>query len=180
MTRNHLLAASFAALAFASPAAAQTAAYEVGTGKAVLLTPFNLLNVQDLDFGSYVLPTGVGGTVALSPLDGSITSPVLISMPSSAPVRGQFLFAGTANQPVTVTISSFSGWMCAGGSGCTSGLATTLALDGVERPAENGVYDYVLDGNGLVAINVGGSVAVPVGTADGDYGENYEVSLSYE
>lgn len=182
MTRKLYLAAAAATFLIAAPASAQssTRATGIANGKAVLLTPFTLLKEENLEFGSYVLPVGQSGSVTLDPVTGGITPTTVIPIPSSAPQRGKMDFAGTPNAPVTVEVTTFSGFLCAAQAGCTGGLPTSLTLDGAERTLQPGVYDYTLPADGVLSFFVGGTVDIPASTADGTYGDTFTVTLTYQ
>ena len=187
MTRTQVLIAASTAFDFAAPASAQfvtppvsSQGVAVGNSKAVLLTPFTLLKEENLNFGSYVLPIGQSGSVTLDPVSGGISPTVVIPIPSSAPQRGKMDFAGTPNAPVTVQVTSFSGFLCAAQAGCSGGLPTSLTLDGVERTLQPGVYDYTLPSDGVLSFYIGGTVDIPASTADGTYGETFDVTLTYQ
>ncbi|MEQ7873583.1 DUF4402 domain-containing protein [Sphingomonas sp. ASV193] len=189
---TRMLSAAIAALVIASPAVAQSfptptngpsgptanRVAAIGNGKAVILTPFQLLQEQALNFGSYVLPTGQSGSVSLDPVTGAVTPTTVVPIPSNAPLRGKMDFAGTANQPVTVQVTSFSGFLCAAQSSCSSGLPTTLTLDGVQQ-GTTGIYNYTVPASGVLSFYIGGTVGIPAATASGTYGESFQVTLSY-
>lgn len=182
MTRTHTLSVALAAIAFTSPALAApsaTADTAAGTGKTVILSPLNFINDTDINFGEVVLPAGTAGTITIDP-DPSVTSFVsttgVAMLPNSAPTRGLMIGAGSAGVDVTVQ-TVFPTALYLGGVSTAPALPVALNLDA--SPTAPNTYTYTIDSTQAFQVHVGGTVGLPIGTADGAYSNTYTVTATY-
>ena len=182
MTRTLTLATAVAALFVATPALAAPASTQVnanGSGKTVILSPLNFVKDTDLNFGSVVLPVGNAGTITVNPdptATSFVTSTGVTQLPNSNPTRGLFVGAGSAGVPVVVQ-TTFPSQLYLGGNPAAASLPLSLKLD--HAPVAGNVYSYTIDPGQAFMVYVGGTVGLPVGTADGAYSNTYTVTATY-
>ncbi len=179
---NHLLkcaALTAAALCCAPAVAAEgNPATEAGDSKVIILGPLSFLTIEDLDFGSVIVPASGNGLVTIDPLSGAAVYGNIdyVSGVSNAPQRGRFIGSGSANQVVhvTTTLPTILEKPPGGPS-----VPVSLKLD--RAPDGSGVYVYNVDPVSLTfEIGVGGTLTVPTGTEPSDYSAMFDVTATYQ
>lgn len=167
--KPRLLSVALLASAFLAPASSMAAPVAAPTqpqGKAALLRPLTLLKIDDLEFGRLAVTSG--GTATISPTTGLLTATAgLTALPGgSHPAR--FRGAGTRLALVWIRVP---GSVAIG----RSGGPETLTVD-----------QFTLDGPAIRVIGptpfdfvVGARLTVPVGTMDGSYSGQMNVTVEY-
>lgn len=175
------LSAALAAAAFtAAPAAAADGnpATEVGEGKVIVLSPLSFITIEDLDFGSVIVPASGNGLATLDPLSGAASYSNLdyVAGAANAPKRGRFIGSGSANQVVHITTTLPTTLEKSPGG---PSVPVSLRLD--RSPDGSGVYVYTVDPLSLTfEIGVGGTLTVPTGTEPGNYSAMFDVTATYQ
>ncbi|MEO7503864.1 MAG: DUF4402 domain-containing protein [Sphingomicrobium sp.] len=181
MIRFHTLAA-LAAIAIASPAFAApspTLDSSAGAGKTVILSPLNFINDTDINFGEVVLPVGVAGSVTIDPdptVVGFMTATGVQPLPTSVPTRGLMIGAGSAGMDVTVQ-TSFPTALYLGGNPLAASLPVALNVNATAVSPDT--YTYTIDSGQAFQVFIGGTVGIPVNTADGAYSNTYTITATY-
>lgn len=173
-----LAAAAAVLLGAPANAADGNPAQEAGDSKVIILNPLSFLTIEDLDFGSVIVPASGNGLVTLDPLTGTPTYANIdyVAGVSNAPQRGRFLGSGSANQVVyvTTTLPTILEKSPGGPS-----VPVSLKLD--RNPNGLGSYTYVVDPVWLTfEIGVGGTLTVPTGTEPGIYSATFDVTATYQ
>ena len=153
-------------------------AQEAGDSKVIILNPLSFLTIEDLDFGSVIVPASGNGTVVIDPLSGAPAYANLdyVAGTANAPQRGRFLGSGSANQVVHVTTTLPTILEKAPGG---PSVPVDLILD--RAPDGSGVYVYNVDPVSLTfEIGVGGTLTVPTGTEPGNYSAMFDVTATYQ
>ena len=184
VTRNLVLSAALlAATAIATPATAATSptlSNSLGSGHGVILSPLTFVNDTNVNFGSVVLPVGVGGAVELNPdptVTNFVTNTGVLPIPTSTPTRGLMVGAGTAGSNVTVTTAFPDKLYLNGVISSPTFLAVALNVDAVATALNT--YTYTIDSGQVFQVHVGGRVDIPVGTSNGSYSNVYTVTATY-
>lgn len=178
LLKGAALAAAAALLGAPANAADGNPAQEAGDSKVIILNPLSFLTIEDLDFGSVIVPASGNGTVAIDPLSGTPTYGNIdyVAGVSNAPQRGRFIGSGSANQVVyvTTTLPTILEKSPGGPS-----VPVSLRLD--RNPNGLGSYTYVVDPVWLTfEIGVGGTLTVPTGTEPGIYSATFDVTATYQ
>ena len=178
---HRILSAAFAATALCcAPAVAADGnpAQETGDSKVIILNPLSFITIEELDFGSVIVPASGNGTVTIDPLTGTpaYSNIDFVSGVANAPQRGRFIGSGSANQVVyvTTTLPTILEKSPGGPS-----VPVNLRLD---RNANSmGAYMYVVDPLFLTfEIGIGGTLTVPQGTEPGNYSATFDVTATYQ
>ncbi len=181
MTRFYSLVA-VAAIAITTPAFAApspTLDSSGGTGKTVILSPLNFINDTNLNFGDVVLPVGVAGSVTIDPdptVISFMTATGVQPIPTSVPTRGLMIGAGSANMAVSVT-TSFPTALYLGGNPFAASLPVSLNVNATA--VSPNTYTYTIDPGQAFQVFIGGTVGIPVNTADGAYSNTYTITATY-
>ena len=180
--KYHLLssAALAAAALCCAPATAADGnpAQEAGDSKVIILSPLSFLTIEDLDFGSVIVPASGNGLVTIDPVTSgaSYSNIDYVAGVANAPQRGRFLGSGSANQVVHVTTTLPTILEKSPGG---PAVPVSLVLD--RDPDGSGVYAYTVDPVSLTfEIGVGGTLTVPTGTEPGDYSAMFDVTATYQ
>lgn len=176
------LGAAFAAASAlcCAPAAAADGnpAAETGDSKVIILGPLSFLTIEDLDFGSVIVPASGNGTVTIdaSTSGAAYSNLDYVAGVANAPQRGRFLGSGSANQVVHVTTTLPTILEKAPG-----GPSVPVSLNLDRAPDGTGVYVYNVDPVSLTfEIGVGGTLTVPTGTEPGNYTATFDVTATYQ
>jgi hypothetical protein len=167
--RKYLGAALGAAVlcATAIPGAAM-AATSPGAGRAIIVTPFSFIQVDDLVF-STIVPGGSAGTVTIDAVTGSRTSAGgVAALGGSTAQRARFVGAGSENQTVSLTLSA-PPTLSDGGSNTMT--MSSLDLDGPNTRTIG--PDLAFD------VYVGGTLAVGANQAPGFYSGTFTLTVEY-
>ena len=153
-------------------------ATETGDSKVIILNPLSFLTIEDLDFGSVIVPASGNGLVTIDPISGSATYSNIdyVAGVANAPQRGRFLGSGSANQVVyvTTTLPTILEKSPGGPS-----VPVNLKMD--RNPNSLGAYVYVVDPLWLTfEIGIGGTLTVPSGTEPGNYSATFDVTATYQ
>jgi hypothetical protein len=172
-------AVAAAALCCAPASAADgSPATETGDSKVIILNPLSFLTIEDLDFGSVIVPASGNGTVTIDAISGaaSYNNIDYVAGVSNAPQRGRFLGSGSANQVVYVTTTLPTILEKSPGGPF---VPVSLKLD--RNPNSLGAYVYVVDPLWLTfEIGIGGTLTVPTGTEPGNYSATFDVTATYQ
>ena len=160
--------AAVAALALtATPAlAAPVSPDKQATATARIVKPLSLTWVQDLDFGTVTL-VDTGPTTITVAQNGTRTCPGTAVTCSGASTAAKYLITGTNNQSVTVNASNVS---MTGPAGSTP-LLVTVNAPGSVNLGNSGASGAALD--------IGGSISVGGGQAEGTYTGTFAVTVNY-
>ena len=168
-----------AALCCAPAAAADgSPATESGDSKVIILNPLSFITIDDLDFGSVIVPASGNGIVTIDPISGATTYSNIdfVAGVSHAPERGRFIGSGSANQVVYVTTTLPTKLEKSPGG---PSVPVSLKLD--RNKNSLGAYVYVVDPLWLTfEIGIGGTLTVPSGTEPGDYSATFDVTATYQ
>ncbi|NJC04883.1 hypothetical protein GGQ97_000676 [Sphingomonas kaistensis] len=173
MKKTILVAAALAAVAAASPAAAQnaTSASPRALAGARLIKPLTLTALRDLNFGTIVMGTISGdqtvsisgaGVVGCGAPGGGLTC-------AGTPVSAGYRITGTQGQVVTIS-SAAASFPLTGSNGGT--LAFTPSF-----PASLTLGNSGSPGNDF---NVGGSVVINSSSVDGVYSGQIDIQVAYQ
>ena len=161
--------AGLSCLLFSAPvAAAPVAATTNATGTASILKSLSILKKADLDFGEVVV-TGAG-TVVIDPVSGAITTTGLVTPIGTGSHPATFTATGSKNSVVLIRIPSSAVTLTqVGGSGTLT--VSNWTLDGKTN------RKFPL--NSSFNFNVGGTLNVAAGQADGTYVGTFSVTVQY-
>ena len=167
------LAALAAVLATATPALAATSANAVANAKGLVLQPLTLTKSSDLDFGT-VISTVNAGTVTINADTGarSVTGGVT-PVPTYPGGRGLFAGAGSAGQPVILTLNRPTVLVS------TSNAANTLAVNSMSFDNGNQT-NRVIDNTSAFFVGVGGVFAIGANQPNGLYTAQFDVTADYQ
>ncbi|HEX5236913.1 MAG TPA: DUF4402 domain-containing protein [Sphingomicrobium sp.] len=164
MKKIVISAGALAALAVSTPALAANTAQATATVD--IVSPLTLTNTSPLNFGTIIGP--FNGEVVEMSSGGSRTCPGTLTCTSAAVSAADFTVAGTVSQALKVTVDpsvtlngSISG---------TLNVDLTTDLPGAVST----------DTSGNATFGVGGSLAIPLGTADGVYSGKFNVTVQYQ
>ena len=172
------LAALAATVAFASPARAQTVVADGDPqARGVILLPLTLTKLEDLNFGTVLADTALGGTVTIDADTGNRTfggaggaTPVA----SDAGHRGLFQGTGDPDQEVILTLTPPAGNVLAG-----PGTATIAVSNfGLDSGGASGASRTVPLG-GTFLVGVGGTFTIAAGQANGVYTADFTLTAQY-
>jgi len=159
------LAATVATGLFAAPAFAANSDTEAFTATARIVKPLTLKKNVNLDFGIITMdPTLVSANVTVSQA-GVVTCGTGLTC-TGTPTAAEFEVAGVANQGLTVTVQNITA------------LTDTVSGDTLTFSA-SAPGTITLDSTGADIFNIGGTITVPAGTADGTYGADIDVTVTY-
>ena len=170
MKKILILAGAAAALAAGGPANAQSVnATTNATATARIYQPLTLTSVRNLDLGTIVL-SGTGAYTESVGIDqlGNFTCGAGNLTCSGTTQTAQYYATGTMDQTLTVTV------------------AATLALVNQTQAAPDLTLNVdapgtaLLDTNGEVTFDIGGSIDVSDTTAEGVYQGTFDVSADYQ
>lgn len=157
------------------PAIAQDAAASADV-KALVLEPFSLVNVDDLDFGS-IIPSTSQGNVMVSP-DGRISTTGGVTVVGASTQPARFAGQGSSNR---VLIKSGSNRIFLTGPGTRMRLNkfTIGALSGLSQMG-NGKNFRITSSNGIIGFGVGGTLRVNANQAEGLYSGSFAMTVNYQ
>jgi hypothetical protein len=168
------LAAVAAAALSATPAAAQSvSATAQAEARGVILQPLTLTKIDDLDFGTVIAST-TAGTVSIDADTGvRSTGGGVTGVPSYPGNRGLFGGAGTANQPVVLTLNAPSVLVS---SADPTDLITvaSMVLD------NNNETNRTIDATAAFFVGVGGTFNIAASQPNGSYSAQFELTAEYQ
>ncbi|MEM6899753.1 MAG: DUF4402 domain-containing protein [Pseudomonadota bacterium] len=167
MKLKHVVLAASAAMAFTAPASAQDASSDAG---AIIVAPLQVANTQPLYFGSIVPSTTVSDTVAVA-TDGTRTCGAQLTCITDDHTPAIFDVDGAANFGYTVTVPTSVNIANAGGDEMTVNAFAAASVDDGQ---------FLLNGTGDDAFNVGGTLTVAANQASGEYTGTFLVSVEYQ
>lgn len=176
-----LAAAGAAALLFAGPAQAEVyfAPSDSGDGRVILLEPLTFVHIDDLDFGGFLVPSSGSDTVSIDAVSGVVTNGAsLTRLPQFTQMRGRFMGAGTALQGVTVVTAFPTKLFLDGNTASPESIDVSLELDGTLEL--DGSYTYVLPGDGVLDVHVGGDLTISSGMQPGVYSNTFDLTATYQ
>lgn len=159
-------AAVVSAFAATSATAAPVGASTPATAKAQIVKPLTLTKVQDLDFGTILLPVvPAAATVTVS--SAGVATCTGGTTCAGSPKQAIFNLTGTNNQVVRI----FS----AATNLTNANDSTTIVF----TPAPPATVTMPNSGNTGANFNVGGAIAITTTTTDGVYTGNMNVTVDY-
>lgn len=156
------LAATVATGLFASPAMA--ADTEPFTATARIVSPLTLTNVDDLDFGTITMLTGLVSSDVDVGRAGGGSDACGANLACTTPTPASFTVAGSINQPLSVSVVAPATLV----SGANS------VVFSVDAPTA-----VTLDVNGAASFEIGGTITVDAATVDGTYTNTVDVTVEY-
>jgi hypothetical protein len=165
-----IFAGAVAALALTSAPAQAATPTTQATATARIVQPLTITSVRDLDLGTIVL----SGTAPYTDTVGITRAGVFsCGAPADLTCSGttksaRYTMTGTRDQRVTITVSPTINLV--NGTQASPDLVMT-----VDAPAT-----ALLDGTGVGAFNMGGSISVSDTTVDGVYVGTFDVSADYQ
>lgn len=168
------LAALAAATALASPAAAQTATASADAeARGLVLQPLTLTKASDLNFGT-VIASNVAGTVSIDPDSGNrSTTGGVTGVPTDVGTRALFAGAGTAGQPVLLTLNAPALLVS------TTDPTDTVAVSSMTLDNSNATFRTI----GVTAafqVGVGGTFAIAASQPNGLYVADFDLTADYQ
>lgn len=175
------IAVAATAAALLTPGSASANTYQAPTvdarGRVIILDPLSFIKVDDLHFGTYLIPTVGSGTVTINPVDDSVSFGGNVTpMPQSVPQRGRLTGAGTPLVPVIVTVA-FPTRLYVDGDASKPSLNVALSLDHPRTIPGFYVYNVGLDKT--FDVYVGGQITIAAGQAPGLYSNEYVITATY-
>jgi hypothetical protein len=163
----------FPGVAHAAPGDSATG---TGTAEATVVERFQIVNDDDLRFGSFTRPIAAGtlsidvsGTAV-----GTAGMSTTYTIPQTGTGRGpaSFHLYGSRNRLVQVTLpTSFT---------ITDGTATMLVDNLVRNASNNGNQDVRLNNQGYFLLLVGGRLNVAANQRGGTYSGTFDVTVVYQ
>lgn len=177
MEKSLIPLAALAATGLVAPTVAEAASPTASAnGRVVLLAPLAFLNVEDLLFGSAVVPASGSGTIAINPLGAAPVYTNVDPLPSSNPRRGWLLGAGEPGETVTIT-ASLPTKLYLNGDNTNPSIPVSMIFDHLQYP--DGHWEYTANSSKTYNIYVGGTLTIPAGTASGTYSNQFTVTATY-
>lgn len=155
-------------LSAAAASAAPVGATQNASGKASILKSLSVLKQADLDFGELVV-TGAG-TAVIDPVSGALTTTGPITTIGTTAHPATFTATGSKNSVVNIKLPSSAITLTRVGGGGTM-TVSNWTLDGKTN------RKFPL--NSAFNFNVGGTLNVAAGQADGTYTGTFTVTLQY-
>ncbi len=157
------------------PAAAQDATAGADV-EALVLRPFSLVKVEDLDFGS-IIASASQGDVTVDP-DGiiSTTGGVILVGAGTHPAR--FVGQGSSNR-VLIKSNSTQIFLTGPGAQMRLNQFTIGALSGLSQIG-NGNNFRITSSNGIIGFSVGGTLRVNANQAEGLYSGTFSMTFNYQ
>lgn len=166
----------------AGPAAADSyiAPARDGKGRVILLEPLTFVEIDQLDFGGFIIPASGSALVSIDAVTGTPTNdPGLVQLPQFTQRRGHFMGAGTGGQAVSV-VAVFPGSLYLNGdTTSTNTIPVALELDN-NVPELDGSYSYTIASDKTLDVYVGGNVTISAGMAPGIYSNEYQLTVTYQ
>ena len=134
----------------------------------ITIKPLSILQLEDLDFGTFAA-TASGGTVVIEPVDGGRSTTGGVVANGGSPRAAQFLTYATAGSVLLVTRGPLSVLTREGGGATMAVTALTL----------NGPTARVVNPAGVLDLRVGGTLAVGPNQLDGIYTGSFTVTVTY-
>ena len=143
------------------------AAAAPGSGRAIIITPFEFIHVDDMQFGTIVAGSSAG-TVTIDAVSAGRSATGGVQALAGVAQRARFVGAGAANQTVDITLSAPP--TLSDGNG-NSMIMSSLDLDG---PATRTIGpDLAFD------VYVGGTLQVEADQAPGFYSGSFSLTVQY-
>lgn len=155
-------------LSTAAASAAPVAATQNASGKASILKSLSVLKQADLDFGELVV-TGAG-TAVIDPVSGALTTTGPITKIGATAHPATFTATGSKNSVVNIRLPSSAITLTRVGGGGTM-TVSNWTLDGKTN------RKFPL--NSAFNFNVGGTLNIAAGQADGTYAGTFTVTVQY-
>lgn len=151
-----------------SAAAAPVPAANKAAGQATVLKSLSLVKVADLDFGELVA-TGAG-TAVMDPLSAALTTTGPVTAVGTAGHPATFTATGSKNSVVNIKLPSAAVTLTRVGGGGTM-TVSNWTLDGKtsRKIPLNDAFNF----------NVGGTLNIGSGQADGTYTGTFTVTVQY-
>lgn len=152
-----------------SPAAATAAPVQASTtGKAAVLKSLSVLKVADLDFGGLVVSSA--GTAVINPVSGALTTTGSVVAIGTTAHPATFTATGSRNSVVNIKLPSAATTLTRVGGGGTM-TVSNWTLDGKSNRK--------IPLNNAFNFNVGGTLNIGAGQADGTYTGTFTITVQY-
>ena len=166
---TRLLAAAAALAPLLSPAAATAAPAEANSaGKATVLKSLSVLKIADLNFGGLVVSSA--GTAVINPVSGALTTTGSVVPIGTAAHPATFTATGSRNSVVIIKLPSTATTLTRVGGGGTM-TVSNWTLDGKNNRK--------IPLNNAFNFNVGGTLNIGAGQADGTYTGTFTITVQY-
>jgi hypothetical protein len=152
----------------AGASAAPVPAVKNASGQATLLKSLSLVKVADLDFGELVV-TGAG-TAVMDPVSAAVTTTGPVTKVGPAGHPATFTATGSKNSVVNIRLPSAAVTLTRLGGGGTM-TVSNWTLDGKTNRK--------VPLNDAFSFNVGGTLNIGSGQADGIYAGTFTVTVQY-
>lgn len=151
-----------------------------GKGRVVLLQPLTFVEIDQLDFGGFIIPASGSALVSVDAKTGTPTNdPSLIQLPQFTQLRGHFMGAGTAGQAVSVSAVFPTQLFLNGVATSPDTITVALELDN-NVPEPDGSYSYTIASDKVLDVYVGGNVTIAAGMTPGIYSNQYQLTVTYQ
>jgi hypothetical protein len=167
--RRLLRAALLVGAASAGPVSASTI---TGTVELVILEPFTIVKLQDLEFGS-LLPSAAAGTVTINPNTLARTTTGGVTAASGTFHPAEFITRGTPNRRVIVRLPNGSTVLTRIGGGATM-TVSNFTRNGAPPSSTP------LDATGILQFRIGGQLNVGANQLPGRYTGSFTVEVQYQ
>ena len=166
------LSALAAVLMTATPALAGTSASAAAEARGLVLQPLTLTKVTDLDFGT-VISTAAAGSVTIDANNGARAQTGGVTLVPNYPgSRAVFSGAGTAGEPVLLTLSAPA--LLVSTTNPADVLAvTTLSLDSLGT-------NRTVGATSTFSVGVGGDFAIAANQPNGLYTAQFDLTADYQ
>lgn len=170
LLRTHCLTvAGLISIAAAAPAFAASVS---GTVQLLIVPPFTVVKLQDLDFGS-LIPSATTGTVTINPNTSARSTTGGVTAASGSFHPAEFITQGTPNRRVNIKLPNGSILLTRVGGGATM-TVTNMTRNG--SPPNS----TPLDASGLLTFRVGGQLNVTANQMPGSYVGSFTVDVQYQ
>lgn len=166
---------ALAALTSAPVVFAQAAAS--GDASAVTITPFSIVNTEDLDFGNIIAGT-TPGTVFVNTANGAVSSTGGAILAGGSPSRANFIILGNFRQIVEIELPGGASMAVTHTNGTDSMIVDRMALGNGNRNFGTFVRARLGTTN-VINITVGGRLNVGANQQSGTYSGTFDMTINY-
>jgi Domain of unknown function (DUF4402) len=165
-------AGRLAALALSLASAPAMAATITGTVELVIVEPFTIVKLQDLEFGS-VLPSAAAGTVTINPNTLARTTAGGVTAAPGGHNPAEFITRGSPGRRVLVRLPTGTVTLARIGGGATM-TVSNFTRNGAPPTSTP------LDAAGYLTFRVGGRLNVGANQLPGRYTGSFTVEVQYQ
>lgn len=181
MTRDQIFSRAIACLLFVlaalTSAPAAYAQSSSGDTRAALISPFSIVNTQDLQFGD-IIAGNAPGTVFVNTANGAVTSTGDVIMAGGSPSRANFIILGNFRQIVEVELPGGPSMQVTHTNGVDTMTIDQMALGNGNRNFGTFVRARLGTTN-VISLTVGGRLNVGANQASGSYSGTFDMTIDY-